>query len=214
MADTHDPESPAMTMPDAPVPCTPLMGREYHGRDAAMLHFVERPFIGKLTLRGNVDNGAFSRKVRDVLGAALPTMPLHFAESGEKQIFWVSPDEWMIWTTPGTEANLASDLEAALANLHRAVINISDYYTIIRLSGTKARALLAKGCALDLHPRAFGPGRCAGTGFQHASIFLAQLDDAPTYDIMIRWSVAAYLWDYLADGAREWADSSGQNRQE
>ena len=95
-----------------------------------------------------------------------------------------------------------------IQDIHHAAVDVSDYYTVIRVTGFKARALMQKGCPLDLHPRAFGPGQCAGTVFHHAAVFVAQtdaLDDgSATYDVQIRWSFAKYLWDYFADGAREW----------
>jgi len=82
---------------------------------------------------------------------------------------------------------------------------VSDYYTVIRVAGAKARDVMAKGCPIDLHPTVFRTGNCAGSLYNKAAIRLLQMDDTPTYDIMVRWSFAEYLWKHLVKAAEEWA---------
>lgn len=181
---------------------TPLDDRPaWQGRTAVI---AERPHIGKVTLRGDPDLPAFREAAEARLGAALPLAPNTVAEGGGLTVSWVGPDEWLILTEPGAEGALIDGLREALADVHAAVVDVSDYYTVIRLSGPRARDVMAKGCPLDLHPRAFGPGRCAGSLYGKAAIRLIQVDEAPTYDIMVRWSFADYLWRYLVDAAEEW----------
>lgn len=181
---------------------TPLDDRPaWQGRTAAI---AERPHVGKVTLRGVPDLPAFREAAEARLGVALPLAPNTVTEGGGLTVSWVGPDEWLILTEPGAEGALIDGLREALAGVHAAVVDVGDYYTIIRLSGPRARDVMAKGCPLDLHPRAFGPGRCAGSLYGKAVIRLIQVDEAPTYDIMVRWSFADYLWRYLVDAAEEW----------
>ena len=50
----------------------------------------------------------------------------------------------------------------------------------------RARAtVLAKGCRLDLHPRAFTPGMCAQTVIAQIGVLLHQCDEVPTYDLYV-----------------------------
>ena len=86
---------------------------------------------------------------------------------------------------------------------HASVVDLSDNFTTLRLSGAKARWVLSKGWPVDLHPRAFGPGRCAQSHLAHANIILWQSDDTPSYQIFVRRSFARYLWDWLVDAALE-----------
>lgn len=181
---------------------TPLHGRmPFQG---VQTQIAERPFIGKLTLRGNPDDTGFAAAVGSVLGVAVPTEPNTIAETSGVQISWVGPDEWLIHTADGAQAALRGRLQTALEGVHSAVVDVSDYYTVIRVSGTRARDVLAKGCPLDLHPRAFGPGKCAGSLFLKAAIRLAQVDDTPVYDLQVRWTFADYLFQHLVRGAEEW----------
>jgi sarcosine oxidase subunit gamma len=63
---------------------------------------------------------------------------------------------------------------------------------------------MMKGCSLDLHPREFGPGRCAQSTLAKAQIILHQLDDGPTYDLYVARSFAEYLWAWLEDASLEY----------
>ena len=62
---------------------------------------------------------------------------------------------------------------------------------------------------LDLHPRAFKTGMVAGSMFGRTQATLWQAtDDAeeggPLFRLIVRWSMADYLWCLIADAAREW----------
>lgn len=189
---------------EAPVAETPL-----GDRDAVVigdqLRIEERPLLGKITLRGNAEDSAFLAATQSVLGVALPTEPMTRATSAEGvQIFWKAFDEWLIWTPEGGEDTLVSALRDGLKSMAHAVVDVSDYYTVIRVSGPLSRELLAKGCALDLHPGNFAEGQATGTGFHHATIFITRVE-GDVFDVMIRWSYADYLFTYFEDGAREWA---------
>ena len=68
-------------------------------------------------------------------------------------------------------------------------------------AGSGARTVLAKACALDLHPREFAPGQCVRTGLAKATVLLAASDDAPVYTIIAARSFAEYLCRWLANAA-------------
>ena len=54
-------------------------------------------------------------------------------------------------------------LAAGLDGDPGSVVDVSANRTTLELSGPPAREVLEKGCPLDLHPRAFGPGRAVST---------------------------------------------------
>jgi sarcosine oxidase, subunit gamma len=66
--------------------------------------------------------------------------------------------------------------------------------------------VLEKVCALDLHPRVFGPGQCAQTLLGRTQAVLWQIDTEPTYRLLVRCSFAAYLADLLLDAMAEFAE--------
>ncbi len=137
--------------------------------------------------------------VADALGVVLPDHPNTVDRRGDMTALWLGPDEWLVAAPEAEEDRVARALEAATAGAHAVATVVSDSLRIFRLSGADARHVLAQGCALDLHPRVFAPGRCARTGLAKTDVLLHQLDDAPTYDIYIDRSYATYLWRWLTE---------------
>ncbi|MCP5371367.1 MAG: sarcosine oxidase subunit gamma [Hyphomicrobiales bacterium] len=185
----------------APIRRGPLDGRAPVTADGVSLTLPA--FAGKLVLRGGSDDGAFTAAAAKVLGAGLPLAPNTAARGPRGLALWLGPTEWMVHVDADTCDALAAELTAAFAGLHAAVVDVSDYYAVMRLGGPRARDVLAKGCPLDLHPDRFDVDHCAQTRFVASAILLHQVDVGPTYDIQVRWSFADFLWTYLADAMRE-----------
>jgi len=170
----------------------------------------ERPFRGLVNLRGPAEDQAFAAATKDALGVALPTAPNTAASTGDLSVLWLGPDEWWV-ATPGDGPAMADKLRAALAGQRCAVTDVSESRTCIHVRGPRARDLLAKGCPLDLHPRAFAAGRCAQSLCAKAAVTLHQVADGddsggegPAYDLYVLNSFAEYLWLWLEDAAREY----------
>ncbi len=181
----------------------PLDGRPGTGCDAAVM--VGHPHTGKITLRGDATDQAFLDAVKEAVGVAPPTSANTVAGAGHDAVLWLGPDEWLLVTREGRQTKAEAALRAALDGQHASIVDTSDARTTIRLHGTRARDVLAKGCPLDLHPRVFGPGQCAQTILARVDVLIHQRDDVPTYDIHVACSFARHLWDWLVDAAKEFS---------
>lgn len=159
---------------------------------------------GQVNLRGDRSDPAFTQAAGSVLGCLPPAEANRAVTASDLTVLWLGPDEWLILTPPDGEATVAEALRGALTGLHAAVTDVSGNRARFRLSGPGARETLLKGCSFDLHPRAFGPGRCAQTLLARAGIILQQVDDAPTYDILPRRSFGEYVWAWLKDAMAEY----------
>jgi sarcosine oxidase subunit gamma len=164
--------------------------------------FRELPSLVQAGLRGDPADPAFAAAARVALDLAIPVAPNTVSRQGDVSVLWLGPDEWLV---AGGSADLPERLRAALAGVHAAVVELSASRAVFELTGPAARDVLAKGCALDVHPRAFGPGQCAQTGLARAAVILEQVDAAPTFRIFVRRSFARYLATWLADAAAELA---------
>ena len=164
----------------------------------------ERPFLGNLNLRGNSSDAAFMAGVKRALGFALPIEPNTVSDGDGKQALWLCPDEWLIVTPKDEQAAVENALNEALDGVLRSVTDVTGGQTLISLSGENAREVLAKGCALDLHPRAFGEGRCAQTLVAGANVTLRWAGLEPSFDLIVRRSFAEYLALWLHDAALEY----------
>jgi sarcosine oxidase, subunit gamma len=175
--------------------------------DSRAVRLAERPHTGKLNLRGDAHDRAFMAAVGRALGMVLPTDPNTAIAAGGVAALWLGPDEWLLTCQPGSERNLAAGLRDALAGVHAAVTDVTDARTVIRIEGPAARDALAKGCPLDLHPRAFPAGAVAQTRLAKADVLLHRVDDGgddavPGFDLCVARSFAGYLWAWLEEACR------------
>jgi len=131
-----------------------------------------------------------------VLGVPVPA-PNRFATVGERAVLWLGPDEYLVVAPDG------DDVAELTGESAESLVDVSANRTTIELSGPHARDVLGKGMSIDLHPRAFGPGHCAQTLLARAQVILRQVDDRPTYHVLVRGSFAPYLADWLVDASKE-----------
>ena len=76
------------------------------------------------------------------------------ARGRELDLVWNGPERWLAISS---DRAIAARLSGELGRL-AAICDQSDALAILRIAGPEARAVLAKGCPIDLHPRAFRPG--------------------------------------------------------
>ncbi len=163
---------------------------------------TEWPFSTMVNLRVAPASEAANR-VEKSLGAPLPRRCGHTTASGPHTVVWLGPDEWLVVSQMDGTA-VAAELRAALGADPGSVVDVSANRTTLELSGPAARQVLEKGCPLDLHPRAFGPGHAVSTTVGPVAVLLWQVDDAPTYRLLPRSSFADYLARWLIDAMSEY----------
>lgn len=127
------------------------------------------------------------------------------APGGQGHWLWLGPDEWLVVGPEGGGPEIAPAVEAALrggaGDAFLTTVDVSANRVGLEVSGAHARDLLAFGCSLDLDPPAFGPGRCAQTLVARAGVVLWQVDDGPTFRLLVRPSFLAYLEAWMDDAA-------------
>jgi len=186
---------------------SPLAHLEARMRAAAVtgargVRLAEWPFNTMVNLRVAPDSEAADR-IEKTLGAPLPRQCGQTAVSGPHTLLWLGPDEWLV-VSPAGGTSVAAELREALAGDPGSAVDVSANRTTLELSGAAARQVLEKGCPLDLHPRAFGPGRAVSTTVGPVAVLLWQVDEAPTYRLFPRSSFADYLARWLIDAMSEY----------
>ena len=162
-----------------------------------------REELSIVNLRGNAQEVAFRQGAASALGVALPLKPCTTSENSLMRVAWVGPDDWFIIGPQGQAEAMALQLREAMRGLHHAVTDVSSGYSVLHLSGRPVRDVLAQGCPLDLHPRAFERGTCAGSHFFKASVWLWQVDEAPVYELFVSRSFTNYVWLMLERACAE-----------
>jgi sarcosine oxidase subunit gamma len=161
------------------------------------LEIAELGFLRQIGLR--------RREAQTAYFAGLP-LPLEFnrvSVMGAVRTLWLGPDEWLVTAPDGAAPELLPRIARAIAGRRGAVTDLSSSRVAMAISGRRARDVLAKGCGLDLHPRAFAPGYCAQTLFARLPVIIDQVSAAPAYRLFVRRSAARWLADRLIDAAEE-----------
>ena len=187
---------------------TALSGRNAGGFDPVDggkpgLVFAELPHLGKINLRGGND---ILPGVKKHTGCKALPENNRTVTVGERTLVWLAPDEFLVLCEAGEEAGLHSQLMLDLGKVHAAVTNVTDALCAMSLRGPALRKVLAKGCALDLHPSVFTAGMCAQTMLSHAAVTLVAVSD-DQFTLICRTSFAAYVHDWLMDASLEYGVS-------
>lgn len=140
--------------------------------------------------------------VAGILGVAPPEVRNTALRGDDAAILWAGPDRWLVVAAEEAHAGLADRLRAAIGG-DGAAIELDSGRTVIRVSGPRARDLLAKGIGVDLHPAAFPEGACAHTVCGHFAVVLRAVETGGI-EVLVARGFAASFWEWLAEHAQEW----------
>ncbi|MFI7481649.1 sarcosine oxidase subunit gamma [Kocuria sp. M1R5S2] len=182
----------------------------------------EIPFLTMVGLRV-VPGTAAATAVAAAAGIPLPGG--HGQVTGSPDgtaLLWLGPDEFLLVGPEGVgpaelgpsgtdlakagsdEAGTAAELARALGTEPGQAVDLSANRTTLELSGPSARAVLEKGCPMDLHPRAFAVGAAVATTLGPVQVLLWRTGEE-VYRILPRASFADYTARWLLDAMTEFA---------
>jgi sarcosine oxidase subunit gamma len=171
---------------------------------AGAVRLAELPFLTQMNVRLDA-KGPAAGAVGLALDLALPLEPNTVVRAGESTALWLGPDEWLLVAPPGRERDLETRIRDAAGDEPVSVTDVSAQRTTLLVAGPRARDVLAHGCPLDLHPRAFGPGRCAQTTLGRTQVVLVARDEPRAgFWVLVRSSFAGHLAQWLLDAATEY----------
>jgi methylglutamate dehydrogenase subunit D len=143
---------------------------------------------------------AAATAAESAFGVALPDRPRAVSGRGIEFI-GTGPGQWLALTAPST-TGIEAQIGAALPGLV-SVFEQSDSRVLLEIGGARVRDVLAKGVAVDLHPRAFAMGDAALTTVSHLAVQLWQTSDAPTYRLLTVRTYFGSFWSWLGASAAE-----------
>ena len=155
-------------------------------------------------------DAALKSAVLQAYGVQLPESS-RVAQGSAVSFIGYGPGQWLAVSESLAHEALAGDLSQRLAGL-ASISDQSGGRTVLRVSGPRARDVLAKGLPVDLDPRAFPLGSAATSVIGHMGVQLWQVDDTRSYDIAIFRSLSQSFWRCLTASAAEFGyEVSGQN---
>lgn len=169
---------------------------------AERVELRECAFETKIDLRVDPDSPA-TPVAGDFLDCG-PLPPLGRARgSGDRYVLRCGPDWFLVLDRAAAAAPLSQGLRDIVGR-DGSVVDVSAQFTTLELSGVHARDVLAHGCRLDLHPRAFGVDSFAMTNLARARIGLHLAAPTPAFRILVQASVTDYLVRWLLDAMVEY----------
>ncbi|NTY38176.1 MULTISPECIES: sarcosine oxidase subunit gamma [Burkholderia cepacia complex] len=175
--------------------------KTHQARASKKFKLRERPFLDLVNVRGELSDPAFVSAFERVVGCRPPARPNTTVRGAEYDVLWLGPDEWLVRSNGPVQAGvLEAKLAEAVQGTYSAAVDVGSGYTVVEISGERVRDVLARGCPLDLHPRAFKPGQCAQSHYFKASIVLIPTGD-DAYEIVLRRSFADYFVRIMLDAA-------------
>ena len=187
-------------------PASHLAGALEAGSIEGTVVLKEGPFQTMAGVRVDPGSEAGSR-IASVVGG-LPAQCGEVAGTERVSVLWLGPSEFLMVAPEEAHDSLGGDLigslVTALGDAPGQVVDLSANRTTFELAGPRARAVLEKGCALDLHPRSFSPGTAVNTEVGNIPVILLKSGEE-SYRIFPRASFADFLGRWLLDAMREFA---------
>jgi heterotetrameric sarcosine oxidase gamma subunit len=146
--------------------------------------------------------GALVDAARSAFGVELPSEP-RCVVARDIAFIWSGPDQWLAHRYPAPPRGMEAALAEPFAGL-ASIVEQSHGRTLLRVAGPRVRDALAKGLAIDLHPREFKTGYAAVTAVAHIGVHLWQSDDGPTYELAVPRGLAPSFWHWLEASAAEY----------
>ena len=177
-------------------------GRYGRGEGEPSLVITELTGLGLATVACRKGQAAaLSAAVRNAYGVDLPASS-RVAQGAAVRFIGYGPGQWLAVSEALANEALASELAAKLQGL-ASVSDQSGGRTVLRVSGNRARDVLAKGLPLDLDMRAFPLGSAATSAISHIGVQLWQADDMRSYDLAVFRSLSESFWRWLTASAAE-----------
>lgn len=175
-----------------------------YGAAGTGVAFAEATIAAAWNVQGEPARSLFVEEVRRQFHVALPLAPNTTARPDALTALWLGPASWLLVAGAASPLVDYAAKRDALNAVDGALFDVSASRVAWTLSGPRAADVLAKGCPLDFHPRAFAAGACAQSLFGHVNVLIEKRDDATTFTVMVARSFACDVWHALCASAAQY----------
>lgn len=173
-------------------------GRYGAGGEGVVL--TERRLSASVQIEGAPAGGEALAAALGVLNLDQAPEPRRSLAREGRALVSTAPGQWLVLSDADAPAALVARLAEALGASGATCLDLSHARTVVRASGPELRALLAKGCALDLE--AFAAGDAAATRLGPFTVLLRFTED-DACEIHVFRSFGLALWEWLCERALE-----------
>ena len=193
---------------------TPLAGLEPVG-DEATVALSLQPHTVKVVLRGKSTDQNYRAAFQELTSIEFPEAANTVSISQELSAFWLGPDETLIRfhapenRDPSVEPEFITRACSLFEGSQAAVVDVSDYYCLLKLQGDVAPQVLQKGSPLDVESALPDSSFCAQTRVGNSAVLLNRSEQfSDLFWVQARWSYTDYVWRQLRLGMQEYLSTS------
>jgi sarcosine oxidase subunit gamma len=158
--------------------------------------------IRKLIIRGK--SREFISAVGRAINMLLPTEANTSSSNGEITTIWLSPDEWLIFSNTIDDKDFNQIEEKLIQNICKtklgAVIDVTDQFVMINLSGNKIFDLFQTGSPFNFNEFRNKKGATTQTLLAKIDVII-QNKDQNDANLFVRRSFSRHLFSWMSDSA-------------
>ena len=158
--------------------------------------------IRKLIIRGK--SREFISAVGRAINILLPTEANTSSSNGEITTIWLSPDEWLIFSNTIDDKDFNQIKEKLIQNICKtklgAVIDVTDQFVMINLSGNKIFDLFQTGSPFNFNEFRNKKGATTQTLLAKIDVII-QNKDQNDANLFVRRSFSRHLFSWMSDSA-------------
>lgn len=173
----------------------------HHGSAGSQLLMSEATIATAWNVQGNPASDEFATVAQRITGVALPIAFNSTAKAASVTALWLGPASWLLVASGASPLIDFGSTRDALNAAGGALFDVSSSRVAFILRGDRAADVLASGCPLDFHPRAFGPGSCRQSLFGSVSALYYRRSAELEFALLVARSFARDTWHALCAAA-------------
>ena len=192
------------------------MAGHYGATGSTGVTIAETNFAAAWNVQGSARSPDVAPAARALFGLSLPAAPNTTSREGALTGLWIGPASWLLIAT---DVSALADFETkrdALNAAGGALFDVSAGRVGWTIAGPEAATVLAKGCPLDFHARAFGDGMCAQSVFGRVNALFYRRSRlrgepvnpspqrSPQFTMLVARSFARDAWRFLCVSAAQY----------
>ena len=180
----------------------------HYGGATSEVTLAESTIAAAWNVQGDPTRAPLLAEARRLFEVDLPLVANATAHSAAWTALWLGPKSWLL--VARMKAHIEPQVTALAAQrdafnaVGGALFDLSASRVAFEIGGSRAASVLAKGCPLDFHIRAFPAGHCAQSLLGHVNALIFRPDATPAFRVMVARSFALDVWRALCVSAAQY----------
>jgi sarcosine oxidase subunit gamma len=164
-------------------------------------------FLGEATIatawnvQGDVTSSSLGAEVQRIASVVLPAAANTTSRGEGVVALWLGPASWLLIAGSAPRLGGFAGARDAVNAVGGALFDVSASRIAYVVDGPRAPDVLAAGCPLDFHPRAFGAGQCRQSLYGRVPALFYRSGEPPKCTVLVARSFAHDSWRTLCTAA-------------